>query len=209
MPKKVKTDASTDPTPEQLKDLGQELRTESDEWREANVQTESFGVSTLEPEANLGTRLQLVREAKGITQGELAELTKQADKDGKGLSRAVISFYESNTNRPGPKEIRLLCEALRVTPSYLIYGHDDPFNQYSDAGRFHGHGRTHAEYLANMLYLFTRLDDHHKLAVARIMRDLVRPTEKGFDKRMKKEAFARFIEEARRLEEELKARGEL
>jgi transcriptional regulator with XRE-family HTH domain len=165
-----------------------------------------FGVITREPELEIGKRIQQSREAKGLTQGQLAELTKRADKDHKGISRAVVSLYEAGTNRPGTKEIRLLCECLRVTPSYLIYGDDDPFEGFTEYGRFQGMGRTEAEYYANMVYLFSKLHKHHSQAIMKIMQDLLRLWEKGFDKKMQKEAFPKFLAMANQLKEELDER---
>ena len=163
----------------------------------------AFGVSRNEPEHDIGKRLQQAREAKGFTQGQLAELTKRVDKDNKGISRAVISLYEAGTNRPGPREMRLLCECLRVTPSYLVYGDDDPFGSLTDYGRFRGMGRSEAEYYANITYLFSRLHHHHSEAIFKIMQDLLRLWEKGFDAKMQKEAFPMFLEMAEQLREEL------
>ena len=99
--------------------------------------------------------------------------------------------------------MRLLCECLRVTPSYLIYGQDDPFGSLTDHGRFHGMGRTEAEYYANIMYLFSKLHNHHSQAILKIMHDLLRLWEKGFDAKMHKEAFPLFLEMADRLRAEL------
>lgn len=206
MPRKKKTNEENTLSTEQMRELDQ-LILMADE-AVADREPTLFGVRTDEPEQELGERLQLAREHKGLTQAQLAELTKRADKEGKGLSRAVISLYEKNTNRPGTKEIRLLCEALRITPSYLIYGDDDPFEGYTEYGRFRGHARTEAEYYANMLYLFSKLHKHHSDAIMKIMQDLLMLWEKGFDKKMRKEAFPKFLAMADQLREELKARGE-
>ncbi|WP_211445208.1 helix-turn-helix domain-containing protein [Collimonas humicola] len=82
-----------------------------DKQLESGGDSLSFGVDTSEPEQELGQRLQFSREAKGLTQGQLSDLTKRADKDGKGVSRAVISLYEANT-----------CSfASRIDPIQLIH----------------------------------------------------------------------------------------
>lgn len=208
MSKPMKTNHQTLP-PEQLEEVSRDLKEERAELRERVARSETFGLNTLEPEASLGSRLQMLREGKGLTQAKVAELTKRADRDRKGLSRAVISFYEAGTTRPGPKEIRLLCEALQVSPSYLIYGSDDPFNEATNYQRYMNMGRSDAEHAAYVHYLFSRLESPHRLAVLRLLRDLLQLSEKGFDKRMKVEAFPRFIAMAKELEEELQARGEL
>lgn len=155
-----------------------------------------LGVLESEPELELGDRLQRAREAKGFTQGQLADLTKRADKDGKGLSRAVISLYEAGTNRPGPRELRLLCEVLRVTPSYFIYGVDDPFDTFLDRYRYGVIGGSNPEVVAALTYCFKRLHPHHRMATMELMLGLLRGWNKGFDEEMDREANQAFLETA-------------
>lgn len=158
-----------------------------------------LGVLPGEPELELGQRLQHAREAKKLTQGQLAELTKRADKDGKGLSRTVVSLYELGTNRPGPREIRMLCEVLQITPSYLIYGDDEPFDNFLNR---HRHGATRPsdpESFAAVAYCFTRLHPHHRIAVMELMLGLLRGWYKGFDDEMDKEANPTFLRIAEQL----------
>lgn len=158
-----------------------------------------LGVLPGEPELELGQRLQHAREAKKLTQGQLAELTKRADKDGKGLSRTVVSLYELGTNRPGPREIRMLCEVLQVTPSYLIYGDDEPFDNFLNRHR-HGAARpSDPESFAAIAYCFTRLHPHHRIAVMELMLGLLRGWHKGFDDEMDKEANPTFLRIAEQL----------
>lgn len=47
-----------------------------------------------------------------------------------GISRSVLLGYENGRTKPGAKEIRLLCDALKVSPNRLIYGSDEP--QFKD-----------------------------------------------------------------------------
>ena len=68
----------------------------------------------------------------------------------------------------------------------------DPFEQMTEYGRFHGQARSDAEYYANLLFLFKRLHKHHSQAIMKIMQDLLRLWDKGFDAKMKKEAFPLF-----------------
>jgi transcriptional regulator with XRE-family HTH domain len=152
-----------------------------------------LGVLPGEPELELGQRLQHAREAKKLTQGQLAELTKRADKDGKGLSRTVVSLYELGTNRPGPREMRMLCEVLQITPSYLIYGDDEPFENFLNRYR-HGAARpSEPESFAAITYCFTRLHPHHRIAVMELMLGLLRGWHKGFDDEMDKDANKTFL----------------
>lgn len=147
-----------------------------------------LGVLQQEPELELGDRLQRAREAKGFTQGQLADLTKRADKDEKGLSRAVISLYEAGTNRPGPRELRLLCEVLRVTPSYFIYGVDDPFDTFLERYRYGVIGNSEPEMVAALTYCFKRLHPHHRIAMMELMLGMLRGWNKGFDEDLDKNA---------------------
>ena len=48
-----------------------------------------------------------------------------------GLSRTTLHQYESGARKPGAREIRLLCDALLVTPNRLIYGTEQPFQKKS------------------------------------------------------------------------------
>jgi transcriptional regulator with XRE-family HTH domain len=66
----------------------------------------------------IGIRLKAAREAKGISQIDLHSKT--------GLSRTVLINYEAGRHKPGTRELRLLCDALEVSPNHLIYGTEDP-----------------------------------------------------------------------------------
>ncbi len=137
-----------------------------------------IGISDQEPELELGQRLQEAREASKLTQGELAELTKQADTEGKGISRAVLSFYETGKSRPSPRELRMLCESLRVSPSQLIYGTDDPFENLADNARYEGFSTSDPEFFAMLTYAFSKQHHHTRLAIMRIMNSMLM----GWDK---------------------------
>lgn len=63
--------------------------------------------------------LKAAREEAGMTVKQLHEQT--------GISRAVLFGYEAGRTRPGARELRLLCEALRVTPNRLLFGSEEPF----------------------------------------------------------------------------------
>ncbi len=131
------------------------------------------GISNEEPELELGRRLQEAREAARLTQGELAERTKQADSEGKGISRAVLSLYEIGKNRPSPRELRMLCEVLRVSPNRLIYGIEDPFDDLLEQARWGGFASTTPEYYAMVVYAFSRLHHHNQQDIMRLMNSLL------------------------------------
>lgn len=74
------------------------------------------------PEAGIGERIRSAREARGFTQSALALRTKMVDSTGKGVARTVLFGYESGKFRPGAREIRLICQALSITPNWLVMG---------------------------------------------------------------------------------------
>ena len=74
-------------------------------------------------EDGIGIRLKAAREIKGFSQSDLHRIT--------GLSRMVISKYEAGQNKPGTRELRLLCDALEVSPNHLIYGTEEPHSRTS------------------------------------------------------------------------------
>ncbi|CZG37288.1 LexA repressor [Legionella pneumophila] len=61
----------------------------------------------------IGQRILDERKAKGLTRKALAELTGE-------LKISRINNYERGDRTPGPTEIKLLAEALEVSPSYLM-----------------------------------------------------------------------------------------
>lgn len=69
-------------------------------------------------EDGIGIRLKTAREAKGLSQSDLHNKT--------GLSRTVLINYEAGRHKPGTRELRLLCDALEVSPNHLIYGTEEP-----------------------------------------------------------------------------------
>lgn len=72
-------------------------------------------------EDGIGIRLKAAREAKGMSQSDLHTKT--------GLSRTVLINYEAGRHKPGTRELRLLCDALEVSPNHLIYGTEEPHSQ--------------------------------------------------------------------------------
>lgn len=83
------------------------------------------------PEDGIGDRIRSAREGRGLSQTALAARTKMVDQAGKGVARTVLVGYESGNFRPGAREIRLLCQALSVTPNWLIMGDEMASNQAS------------------------------------------------------------------------------
>jgi len=83
------------------------------------------------PENTIGVRLRAAREARGLSQTALAARTKMIDSTGKGVARTVLVGYEGGAFRPGAREIRLICQALSITPNWLILGAEGTTEQAS------------------------------------------------------------------------------
>ena len=69
-------------------------------------------------EDGISIRLKAARELRGLSQSDLHNKT--------GLSRTVLINYEAGRHKPGARELRLLCDALEVSPNQLIYGTEEP-----------------------------------------------------------------------------------
>jgi len=65
---------------------------------------------------DFGRRLRELREAKKLTQAELAKLCD--------LGESTISFYESGKREPSYEVLLRLAEKLGTTPNYLLTGKD-------------------------------------------------------------------------------------
>lgn len=76
-----------------------------------------------EIEDGIGIRLKAARELKGLSQSDLHNKT--------GLSRTVLINYEAGRHKPGARELRLICDALEISPNYLIYGSEEPHRRGS------------------------------------------------------------------------------
>jgi len=203
--KKKKAQAVAPAPSLEMQDL---LRRDTREFdRSLNFSESGVGLSTDEPENDLGRRLEHQRRAQSLTQEQLADLTKLADVAGKGLSRGVISLYELGINRPGIKEVRLLCEVLRVSPSYLIYGEEMPFQEKSRGLHFGGIADNQAEFLAKATYCLSRLDPEQSIVLVQMMMGMLRSESKGFDKIMEFRASRMFFEIANNLQEILEEKA--
>lgn len=74
----------------------------------------------------IGRRIVAAREGLGFSQHSVHIRSKWHDPEKKGISRSVLSMYETGVNRPGAREIIILCETLKVTPNWLLYGSESP-----------------------------------------------------------------------------------
>jgi transcriptional regulator with XRE-family HTH domain len=74
----------------------------------------------------IGQRILEARTGLGWSQQALHTRSKWHDPEGVGISRAVLSLYETGVNKPGAREICILCETLKITPNWLLFGSDSP-----------------------------------------------------------------------------------
>jgi len=74
----------------------------------------------------IGRRISQARSGLGISQQAVSTRSSMLDADGIGISRATLSLYETGTNKPGAREILLLCEVLSVSPNWLLFGSESP-----------------------------------------------------------------------------------
>jgi transcriptional regulator with XRE-family HTH domain len=201
--KAAKSDSALDRLAEEAEFMSREGR------EEAAVRVVQPGRLNHLPESELGDRIQEIREGKRLTQGELAELTKSIDPEEKGISRAVISLYEAGKNRPSPREMRLLCEALRITPNFLIYGDEHPFDPLRDEERLGSRSRSDPEGFAWMAYVFATLHHNHFDAIMTLALDLQRGWNKSYDQGMQEKANERLLAMAEDLRSRLELRSAL
>ena len=85
--------------------------------------------STGAPEDQIGARIAEKRLSKNLTHDGLAKLTKLFDDPANsksGISRTTIRGYEVGLYKPGTRELRLLSQALEVSPNWLIFGGPEP-----------------------------------------------------------------------------------
>jgi transcriptional regulator with XRE-family HTH domain len=75
---------------------------------------------------DIGRRIYAARDGLNLPQQAIHVSTQMIDADGIGVSRAALSLYERGINKPGAREITLLCEVLKVSPNWLLYGSESP-----------------------------------------------------------------------------------
>lgn len=87
------------------------------------------------PEDQFPQRLATLREAKGLKHDSLSELTKLRDPQKRGIARTTLRGYEFGIYKPGIRELRILSQALGVSPNELIFGERSlrRFNTAQDA----------------------------------------------------------------------------
>lgn len=102
----------------------------------------SGGSKYVPPEAGIGERIKEARKNIGVSVEQLSDLTSRFDHealyaDGSGISTPSLYRYEKGERLPGARELRLLCEALKVTPNWLLLGkaESEQESEYGQIGR--------------------------------------------------------------------------
>jgi hypothetical protein len=79
----------------------------------------------------------------------------------------VLIGYEAGRTKPGEREIRLLCDALKVTPNKLIYGREEPFQSDETLARL-GINAEEIQ-MGHVIVLFNMLNGEERRALLTII----------------------------------------
>lgn len=124
----------------------------------------SIGATAL-PESGIGDRIRDAREKRGLSQEGLSRLTKAFDIERQGISRTVLTGYEKGKFKPGTRELRILYQALGLTPNWLILGQNDPERMSALRGKF----KTEEEFDNKLLDAIKKLDSESLNGVAHLI----------------------------------------
>jgi len=86
------------------------------------------GSSYTPPESLIGERIRKRRAeiGDGLSVEDLSRLCKMCDHEDQGVSRAALFRYESGKILPGARELRILCNAMKVSANWLLLGSESP-----------------------------------------------------------------------------------
>ncbi len=113
----------------------------SESWRKWKVkpdlvfmptQTDDPKADVRATEAGIGKRIAYCRgQLDNLSVEAFVRYTKNFDAD--GISRMSIIRYEAGESLPGARELRILCDALWVSPSWMLTGIVDSGNNTQSA----------------------------------------------------------------------------
>jgi len=126
------------------------------------------------PEDGLGSRVKIVRDQLGITHDGLSNLTKIADVEGRGISRTTIRGYELGTYKPGARELRILSLALKVSPSWLLFGEESESQPVKYGQTQPGKSGRRWANIVFPLIAFSQLGGNEKQQIASLIETLYR-----------------------------------
>src|SRR5712664_4139179 len=93
--------------------------------------SESLPIDETQHEKLIGKRIKRLREQLGLNFEELAALTRQYDAE--GIAPVTLRRYErenKSATLPGPRELRILCDALDASADYLLRGQQNEGEEY-------------------------------------------------------------------------------
>jgi transcriptional regulator with XRE-family HTH domain len=124
------------------------------------------------PEDGIGERIRKMRETLKLSQSQFHQRTKEADPEGKGVSRTVLIGYESGKFKPGARELRVLCSTFGVTPAWLLLGVSKDFEQDLDEAKaliFAGIGEAGLVQVFQLALALVCLKTHEQGALATLI----------------------------------------
>lgn len=125
--------------------------------------TEPKTNSDTSPDA-LAQELVRARTRAGLS---VSELHRQST-----ISRTVIQGYESGKFKPGAREIKLLCQVLRISPNRLLFGSETPFAAGGELSKLVG-DEASALQATKLALLFGMLSSIEKEAFLTLMQSIL------------------------------------
>ena len=111
-------------------------------------------------QAAIGPEIKAIREQKGISQNQLAKMA--------GISQSGLSAIENTTKNPSVQTIRLLCDALDISPNIFFYDADAAEEERRIKNGINDF--TSQEY--ELIEQYRALNDTRKLLVDNFVREL-------------------------------------
>jgi transcriptional regulator with XRE-family HTH domain len=136
--------------------------------KKSNALKAAKGKGLPDPEDAIGRRIRERREERALNVSQLSEHTKNISSDGKGLSRAVIAGYENGEYKPGTRELRILCDALEVSPNWLVFGKESVSERNIATNRILDSSQPELS-IARLMYIITSLPEAEFEAVATLL----------------------------------------
>lgn len=124
------------------------------------------------PEDSIGERIRQMRERLRLSQSQFHQRTKELDPEGKGIARTVLIGYEAGKFKPGARELRVLCQAFTVSPSWLLLGENSQMREGLDEARallFAGVNEPGLEHAFELALGIMCLKPHERQALATLV----------------------------------------
>lgn len=129
---------------------------ENEPWLKWKVRPDLVPMPETQPESGIGKRIAYCRgQLNNLSVEALARYTKYFDQV--GISKASIVRYEGGDSFPGARELRILCDALWITPNWLLLGAIDSNSLDAETAKFVD---------ATKLFVLGLLAEHHFATIA-------------------------------------------